>query len=107
TSTMRIKFDVIETERGLETLHATLAPLQQNPGFELTSYTGPGAGYDVAIGPLPPNPALESGSTAPSPPSVASTPSQPPARPREPAEIALEVDSLMELLLTAPLGVKP
>ena len=103
TSTMRIKFDSIETDRGRETLHATLAPTQQNPGFALTSFTGPGTGYDAAIGPLPPSPTLETGSSEASP--TLGTTSGTPSGAPEAVEIALDVDTSIRLMLTAPLGV--
>jgi hypothetical protein len=107
TSTMRIKFDTIETDGGQEALHATLAPMQQNPGLELSSFGGPGTGYDVAIGPLPPNPALETDGRQVPPSSTVGTANRAPAGIAEPTEIALEVDSGIRLLLTAPLGVRP
>jgi hypothetical protein len=104
TSTMRIKFDSIETERGVETLHATMAPIQLDPALGTTSFGGPGTGYDIAIGPVPPGASLETGS-ADAGTSSTTPASRTPAENPEAPEIALEVDSTLRLLLTAPLGV--
>jgi hypothetical protein len=101
TSTLRIKFDSIETERGLMPLRATLAPIQRDTALSATSFTGPGSGYDISIAPPPPGRSVEidvlptatDGVTSPAPAAA------------EPKEVALEVDTTIRLLLTAPLGM--
>jgi hypothetical protein len=103
TSTLRIKFDSIETERGLQPLRATLAPIQQAPALQATSFTGPGTGYDIAISPPPPGNTLELGSNESATAMDGETGGA--AVAAEPAEIVLEVDSTIRLMLTAPLGM--
>jgi hypothetical protein len=103
TSTLRIQFDSIETRRGLQPLRATLAPIQQAPALESTSFTGPGTGYDIAITPPPPGNTLEIGADESASPAGPET--GPMARAAEPAEIVLEVDATIRLMLTAPLGM--